>query len=72
MQETQSTSTSNTLFDLISTLYHELQAEQTCEAYMLDADQEGKSEISSFFGEVKQDAHKHADRAKQLLGISSK
>ncbi len=32
MQERQATSTSNTLYDLVSTLYHELQQEQTCEA----------------------------------------
>ena len=72
MQETQATSTSNTVYDLVSTLYNELQAEQTCEAYILDADQAGKSDCSSFFHEVQQDARKHADRAKQLLGISAK
>jgi hypothetical protein len=72
MQETQATGTSNTLYDLVSTLYHELQAEQTCESYILDADQEGKPEVTSFFYEVKQDAHKHAERAKELLGIRSK
>ena len=72
MQERQATSTSNTLYDLVSTLYHELQQEQTCDAYILDADQEGKPELTSFFHEVKQDAHKHSERAKQLLGISRK
>jgi hypothetical protein len=72
MQERQATGTSNTLYDLVSTLYHALEAEQTCEAYILDADQEGKPELASFFHEVKQDAHKHAERAKQLLGIRSK
>ena len=72
MQETQATGTSNIVYDLVSTLYHELQSEQTCEAYILDADEVGKPDITSFFHEVKRDAHKHAERAKQLLGISSR
>ena len=72
MQETQATETSNTVYDLVSTLYHELQSEQTCEAYILDADEARQSDLSAFFSEVKQDAHKHSERAKQLLGISRK
>lgn len=43
-----------------------------CTAYILDADEAGKPDLSAFFIEVKQDAHKHAERAKQLLGISPK
>ena len=43
MQERQATSTSNTLYDLVSTLYHELQQEQMCEAYIL-------STITQLFG----------------------
>jgi hypothetical protein len=72
MQETQATGTSNTVYDLVSMLYHELESEQTCEAYILDSDQEGKPDLSSFFHEVQHDAHKHAERAKELLGIRSK
>jgi hypothetical protein len=69
---TSGTAAPNTVYDLVSTLYHELQQEQTCEAYILDADEAGKPDLSAFFIEVKQDAHKHADRAKELLGISPK
>lgn len=72
MQETQATETSNTVYDLVSVLYHELQSEQTCESYILDADEAGQADLSAFFSEVKMDAHKHSDRAKQLLGISRK
>jgi hypothetical protein len=72
MQETQATETSNTVYDLVSTLYHELQSEQTCEAYILDADEARQPDLSAFFSEVKQDARKHSERAKQLLGISRK
>ena len=72
MQETQATETSNTVYDLVSTLYHALKAQQTCEAYILDADEAGQADLSAFFNEVKLDAHKHSERAKQLLGISRK
>ena len=72
MQETQATETSNTVYDLVSVLYHELQSQQTCEAYILDADEAGQADLSAFFNEVKMDARKHSERAKQLLGISRK
>lgn len=69
---TSGTAAPNTVYDMVSVLYHSLQEEQTVEAYILDADEAGKPDLSAFFIEVKQDAHKHADRAKQLLGISPK
>ncbi|GHO45781.1 hypothetical protein [Ktedonospora formicarum] len=72
MQEKQETSTSNTNYDLISTLYHELQEEQTCAAYIRDAENEGKQDVASFFRNVQQDARKHCDQAKQLLGMSDR
>ena len=72
MQKTQTTETSNTVYDLTSTLYHALKAEQACEAYILDADEAGQADLSAFFNEVKMDARKHSERAKQLLGISRK
>jgi hypothetical protein len=66
------TAAPSTLYDLVSTPHHELEPEQTCESYILDADEEGKADLSAFFAEVKLDAHKHAERAMQLLGISRK
>ena len=72
MQKTQATETTNTVYDLVSTLYHALKAEQVCEAYILDADEAGQADLSAFFNEVKLDARKHSERAKQLLGVSRK
>ena len=68
MQETQQTSTSNTYYDLISVLYHALQAEQNSATYVQDAQQAGNQDLVQFFGEVKQNATREADRAKELLG----
>lgn len=68
MLETQQTSTSNTYFDLVSVLYHALREEQTCVTYAQDAQQSGEQELVQFFAEVKQNASRQADRAKELLG----
>ena len=67
MMETQQTSTSNTYFDLVSVLYHALQEEQTCAVYAQDAQQSGDQDLVQFFAEVKQNASRQADRAKELL-----
>jgi hypothetical protein len=71
MQETQQTTTSNTYFDLVSVLYHALQAEQTSTTYVEDAQRSGDQDLVQFFGEVKQSASQQADRAKQLLSRAS-
>ncbi len=71
MYETQQTSTSNTYFDLVSVLYHSLQEEQASATYAQDAQQSGNQELVQFFGEVKQNASRQADRAKELLGRAS-
>lgn len=68
MQETQQTTTSNTYFDLVSVLYHALQEEQASSTYVQDAQQSGDQELVQFFGDVKQNASRQADRAKELLG----
>jgi hypothetical protein len=68
MEATQQTTTSNTYFDLISVLYHALQAEQTSANYVQDAQRSGDNDLVQFFGEVQQSASRQADKAKQLLG----
>jgi hypothetical protein len=68
MQETQQTSTSNTYYNLVSVLYHALEAEQNSTAYVQDAQEAGNTDLVQFFGEVKQTASQQADRAKELLG----
>jgi hypothetical protein len=68
MHETQQTSTSNTYFDIVSVLYHALREEQTCATYVQDAQKSGNQDLVQFFAEVKQNASRQADRAKELLG----
>ena len=67
MQETQQTSTSNMYYDLVSVLYHALKAEQSCVAYVQDAQESGNQDLAQFFGEIKQNASRQAERAKELL-----
>ena len=68
MEATQQTTTSNTYFDLISVLYHAMQAEQTSATYVQDAQRSGDKDLVQFFGEVQQTASRQADKAKQMLG----
>ncbi len=70
-QEAQQNSTSNAYYDLVSVLYHALQAEQSSATYAQDAQQSGNQELVQFFSEVHQNASLQADRAKQLLGSVS-
>jgi len=70
-QGTQETATSNTYYDLVSVLYHALQAEQSSANYAQEAQQSGKQDLVQFFSEVHQNASQQADRAKQLLGSVS-
>lgn len=67
MQEQQYTTTSNVVYDLSSVLYHELQAAQSCSAYIQDAQQANQQELASFLHDVQQDANKHAEQARKLL-----
>lgn len=74
-QETQQKATSNTnsnmYYDLVSTLYHALQAEQSSATYVQDAQQSGNQELAQFFGDVHQNASRQVERAKQLLDRTS-
>ncbi|QKT02951.1 hypothetical protein HUS23_03570 [Ectothiorhodospiraceae bacterium 2226] len=54
-------------YDIVSTLYHALQAADTAEKYIGDADQEGDQEAKQFFQEVQDHNRRIAERAKQLL-----
>jgi hypothetical protein len=71
MEATQQTTTSNAYFDLISVLYHALQAEQSSATYVQDAQRSGNKDLVQFFGEVQQNASRQADKAKQLLKQAS-
>lgn len=67
-QSTGSTGTQDVQYNIISVLYHALQAAETIDKYIGDAEQSGNQDAVQFFQEVKQENTQRADRAKQLLG----
>ena len=67
MQEPQQTPADNTLFDLVSILYHALEEAQTSTTYIQDAQQHGRQDLVQFFQQVQQQANTRAEQAKQLL-----
>jgi hypothetical protein len=54
-------------YDLVSVLYHALQAADTCAKYRQDAETEGSQEIAGFMREVEQQNKQVAQQAKSLL-----
>ena len=62
------TGTQDVHYDLISIAYHALQAAETIDQYIQDAEQSGQQDVVQFFREVKEENTRRADRAKQLLG----
>jgi rubrerythrin len=54
-------------YNLISVLYHSLQAVDTCAQYRQDAESEGSPEVAEFMREVQQQNTRLAQRAKELL-----
>ncbi len=67
MQERQSTSVSNTYYDLVSTLYHSLESAQTYATYVRDAQQSGDQNLAQFFQVLQQNANQQAQQAQQFL-----
>ena len=65
--EPQQTGIDNQYYDLVSVLYHTLQAEQTLASYIEDARQGGNQELAQFLQEIKQQQDRWAEQAKQLL-----
>jgi hypothetical protein len=61
------TRTSDRTYDLVSVLYHSLQAGETHEAYIRDARGRGDDELADFFAEVQRTHADIAARAKALL-----
>lgn len=59
------TGTQDRSYNLISVLYHSLQAAETCEQYIADASDD--TELSQFFRDVQEQNRELADRAKVLL-----
>jgi len=54
-------------YDLVSVLYHALQAAETCAQYEQDARTEGSQAVADFMREVQHQNENMAQRAKELL-----
>lgn len=63
----ETTGTRDVTYDLISVLYHSLQAAEVCGHYEKDARDEGQPEIAQFFSRVIADNRALADGAKEFL-----
>ena len=61
------TGTGDTVYDLVSIIYHALQGAETYGMYIADAEEVGDAELAKFFKEVQDDERRRADRAKKLL-----
>lgn len=61
------TGTRDEHYNLVSVLYHALQAGETYERYIRDAQQANDEELAEFFRGCQSEDRKRADRAKQLL-----
>ncbi len=60
-------STSNVYYDLMSVLYHALEASQTYATYVRDAQQTGDQQLVQFFQQVQRQNSQTAEQAKQML-----
>ena len=54
-------------YNLISVLYHSLQAADTCAQYSQDASSQGSPEVAEFLRQVQQQNERIAQQAKELL-----
>jgi rubrerythrin len=61
------TGTGDVTYNLVSILYHALQAAETHDQYIRDAEESGDRDLAAFFSEVKAENTRRADRAKELL-----
>lgn len=61
------TGTRDVTFNLVSNLYHSLQAADVCEQYIRDAREDGDRELEEFFRDCQEQNRDLAERAKNLL-----
>lgn len=67
MTAKSNTGTQDTVYNLLSIVYHALQGAETYEMYINDAEQNGDTELAQYFREVRDQNIKRAERGKQLL-----
>jgi hypothetical protein len=63
----QGAGTQDTVYGLVSVLYHALQGDETYQAYVNDAEQNGDDELQQFFETCRAEEQARAERAKSLL-----
>jgi rubrerythrin len=68
MTTKSNTGTQDTIYNLLSVIYHALQGAETYEQYIHDAEQTGDKELAQYFRDVRDENTKRAERGKQLLG----
>ena len=61
------TGTGDVTYNLVSILYHALQAAETHDQYIRDAEESGDRDLAAFFREVKDENTRRAERSKELL-----
>ncbi|HEX2207311.1 MAG TPA: hypothetical protein VHG93_06485 [Longimicrobium sp.] len=61
------TGTGDVTYNLVSILYHALQAAETHDQYIRDAEEAGDQDLAAFFREVKDENTRRAERSKELL-----
>ncbi len=69
--EQQQTSADNLYFDLVSIVYHSLEAAQTYATYLSDAQQSGNQQFVQLVQQMQQQNNQWAQQAKQLLAQQS-
>ncbi|MDQ3862153.1 MAG: hypothetical protein M3317_01365 [Actinomycetota bacterium] len=67
----KTTGTRDEHYNLVSVLYHALHGADNCDRYALDAEAAGDERLAEFFREAQGGQMLLAERAKELLGISS-
>lgn len=65
--EERATGTIDPVYNLVSILYHALQAGETINSYIEDAERHNDTELASYLRDVQENDRQRADRAKKLL-----
>lgn len=63
----RATGTRDEHYNLVSVLYHALQAGETSDQYIRDADRAGDQDLVDFFRQTQKSDQERADRAKRML-----
>jgi hypothetical protein len=65
--EQQRTNTNNLYYDMVSVLYHSLEAGQTYATYIQDAQKAGDQQLAQFFQQIQQQQSMWANQMQQMI-----